>query len=157
IKRIEAIGSSDPGNYRKGVLAGWGIDMRDPTDDVRLIEFCLSVPTEQFCLGGVPRSLARRAMASRLPAVVLDERRKGLQAADWYERLTVKRSHLSQEVRLLQQCASARRILDLPRMQRLLADWPLSGWESMDTIWQYRYALLRGISAGHFLRRAGDG
>ena len=34
---------------------------------------------------GVRRPLARAALADRLPAAVLDERRKGYQAADWSE------------------------------------------------------------------------
>jgi hypothetical protein len=56
------------GITRKGTLADGGIDVRDPTADRRLIEFCLSVPTEQFFRNGVPRALARAALADRVPA-----------------------------------------------------------------------------------------
>src|SRR5207249_2791570 len=75
----------DLGNYIKGALGGWGVDLRDPTADVRLIEFCLSVPTEQFFRDGVNRALARRALADRLPPAVVEEQRKGYQGVDWHE------------------------------------------------------------------------
>jgi asparagine synthase (glutamine-hydrolysing) len=39
-------------------------------------------------------------------------------------------------------------------MLRLAENWPMEGWHREDTIEQYRLALLRGISVGHFLRRA---
>jgi asparagine synthase (glutamine-hydrolysing) len=90
----------DQGNYNKGVLGGWGVDMRDPSADRRLVEFCLSVPPEQFLAGGVPRSLARRAFADRLPPEVLRERRKGYQAADWFEGMSVSRAFPAQGKRL---------------------------------------------------------
>ena len=61
----------DRGNFNKGVLATHGLDVRDPTADRRVLEYCLAIPPEQFILGGVPRSLARRAFADRLPAAVL--------------------------------------------------------------------------------------
>ena len=35
-----------------------------------------------------------------------------------------------------------------------LGNWPSGGWERADTILSYRATLLRGISVGHFLRRA---
>ena len=39
-------------------------------------------------------------------------------------------------------------------MHALVENWPTSGWERNDIIRRYRLALLRGISAGHFLRKA---
>ena len=38
----------DRGTQPKGILAGWGVDLRDPTADKRLVEYCLSIPTEQY-------------------------------------------------------------------------------------------------------------
>jgi asparagine synthase (glutamine-hydrolysing) len=145
------------GNDNKGALGGWGIDVRDPTADRRLIEFCLSVPTEQFFHDGVPRALARAALADRVPAEVLNEKRHGLQAVDWHEGLTAARPQLIDEISRLEQTAPAVRALDLKRMRQLAENWPTEGWERADTIQQYRLALLRGISVGHFLRRASGG
>lgn len=152
--RLWVLRRIDLGNYNKGTLGGWGIDLRDPTADKRLIEYCLSVPTEQFLLKGMPRSLGRRALADRLPREVLEEKRKGLQAIDWHEGLTAGRQTAMQEIDRLASCKPAATALDLPRMRSLVNKWPSGGWEQEAVIQSYRLALLRGISTGHFLRKA---
>jgi asparagine synthase (glutamine-hydrolysing) len=151
--RLWMLGMVDPGNYYKGTLGGWGIDMRDPTADRRLIEFCLSVPTEQFFHDGAPRALARAALTDRVPPEVLNEKRRGYQAVDWHEGLTTARPQVIEEISRIEQTASAARALDLARLRQLVENWPTAGWEREDTIDQYRLALLRGISIGHFLHR----
>ena len=120
---------------------------------MRLVEFCLAVPTEMYLRDGTQRALARRAFADRLPPRVLDERRKGYQAADWHERLALVRGQVEVELDRLADCAPATEVLDLERMRRLVAQWPADGWEQMDVMQNYRLALLRGLSTGHFLRR----
>jgi asparagine synthase (glutamine-hydrolysing) len=152
--RLWVLHRTDPGNYNKGTLAGWGLDRRDPTADKRLVEYCLSIPTEVYLAGGVPRALARRALADRLPQAVLNERKKGYQAADWHEGLTAARGEIAAELGRLSACAPAATTLDLPRLKRLVENWPESGWEKDQVIQPYRLALLRGIAAGHFLRKA---
>ena len=144
----------DHGNYNKGFLGGWGIDVRDPTADQRLVELCLTIPTEQYLAGGVPRSLARRAFADRLPADLLNERKKGYQAADWHKGLVKAQPELAEEI---DRCASADEISSIvatERMKQLVAEFPDGGWDRPRTVEQYRLALLRGVSAAHFLRKA---
>ena len=133
------------GNYNKGTLGGWQIDLRDPTADVRLPEFCLAVPTEQFFSEACP---------CRPPA---EARAKGLQVADWHERLTAVRDRVAAELNRLDACPPAARALDLPRLHRLVENWPAGGWERGEVHIPYRLALLRAISTGHFLRRASGG
>jgi asparagine synthase (glutamine-hydrolysing) len=152
--RLWVLRRVDMGNYTKGNLGGWGIDMRDPTADRRLIEFCLSVPLEQYVADGVPRALARRAFADRLPKAVIEERRKGYQAVDWHERVTAARDRLGEELERLDACAPAAKALDVAKLRKLLDNWPTGGWERDEVMMPYRLALLRGLSAGHFLRRA---
>ncbi len=152
--RMWGMSRVEVGNFNKGVLAGWGIDQRDPTADKRLVEYCLSVPTEQYCSKGVTRALAKGAFADRLPQAVLGERKKGYQAVDWHEGLTAGRGSIAAELDRLAPCAPAANVLDIERLRELVQNWPTSGWERDDVIQSYRLALLRGISAGHFLRMA---
>lgn len=151
--RFQFLCRTDRGNYQKGVLGGWQIDHRDPTADVRLLEFCLAVPPEQFFAGGRSKALARLALADRLPGSVLDEPRRGLQGADWHEWLTADRHRVAAEIERLEACAPAVRAIDLPKMRRLVQDWPQSGWETPEIGASYHWALLRGISTGYFIRR----
>ena len=155
--RLWALQRFDPGNYNKGIIGGWQIDYRDPTADIRLLEFCLAVPTEQFLHDGVLRSLARHALADRLPKLVLEAPRRGLQAADWHEGLTAVRDRVAAEIDRLEACPPAARAIDVSRLRRLLENWPAGGWESPEVFAPYRLALLRAISTGHFLRRATRG
>jgi asparagine synthase (glutamine-hydrolysing) len=152
--RLWVIRRLDQGNHFKGVLSGWGIDQRDPTANRQLLEFCLSVPDEQCLAEGKTKVLARRAFAGRLPQELLTLRGKGLQAADWYEGLAAARPALEAEIERLESVDLAANALDLQRLKSLLADWPKGGWETERVIRSYRLALLRGISSGHFLRRA---
>ncbi len=141
------------GELAKGTLAGWNIDMRSPLADKRLVEFCLSVPTDEYLCKGVPRSLARRALADRLPPVVLNEYKRGYQVADWHEALTAARAPVASELDRLAANASAAKILNIEMMKNLVENWPNSGWESYEIEGRYRSALLDGIAAGHFLRK----
>ena len=152
--RLWALQRIDPGIYHKGGLGGWQIDHRDPTADVRLLEFCLAVPTEEFLRDGMQRALARHALSDRLPKQVLEEPRRGLQVADWHEDLTAVRHRVADELGRLESCPAATKAIDLPRLRRLTENWPSAGWEREEVIMSYRYALLRAISSGHFLRRA---
>src|SRR3546814_16888133 len=51
--RIWAYSRADGGNSIKGILAEYGLSIRDPTSDKRVIEYCLAVPVEEFIRGGV--------------------------------------------------------------------------------------------------------
>ncbi len=151
--RLWGLRRSDTGNHNKGILGGWGIDQRDPTADKRLVEFCLSLPTGQFLFNGMPRSLARRALADRVPGEVLEEPRRGYQAADWHEGLTASRQAAAEEIDRLLSCGAAAEILDLAGLRALIDNWPSGGWERETVVQPYRVELLRAISVGHFLRK----
>ncbi len=152
--RLWALRRVDVGNYNKGYLAGWGIDVRDPTADRRLIEFCLTVPTDQYLRGGIRRALARTAFADRLPAKIVNERLKGYQAADWHEGLVAARDELGRELARIEACGEAGSTVDHAAMRGLAEAMPEGGWHKPDITQRYRLALLRGVSAGHFIRKA---
>lgn len=141
----------DFGEYRKGVLAGWGMDERDPTADPRLVQFCLSLPIDMLMSGGVRRPLARAALADRVPAAILDEPKKGYQGADWGEALGRDLAALDALVEAIAADPAAGRVIDLAQLRRLRADWPQDGWATPRIIGLYRIGLLNALAAGHFL------
>ncbi len=153
--RLWALRRVDLGVYNKGTLAGWGIDQRDPTADRRLVELTLRIPERQFILNGESRSLSRRAFADLLPASVVSERRRGMQAADWQLGLASAHSALGEEFAALERNPQAREIIDLDRLKQAHADWPNANPKADATIWLYRHAMLRALAAGHFLRKVG--
>jgi asparagine synthase (glutamine-hydrolysing) len=142
----------DGGDYRDGIRAGWGIETRDPTGDRRVVEFCLAIPEGQFLRGGEIKSLYRRAFEGVFPAAEIATRKRGLQAADWHEGLTAARAQVAAELDRLERSAGARRALDLPRLRRLVENWPTGNWHREDVTQQYRQMLMRGVAAGMFIR-----
>lgn len=152
--RIIGIGRTDIGIYQKGHLANWGIDLRSPAADRRLVEFCLGVPPRQFLLGGDPRSLLRRAAADRLPPEVTGNYRIGLHGSDWWVPLGKSLDQAREELDRIADCAPAREIIDVERLRRSIDEWPADGWERADVIQKYRLALIRTVAIGHFIRRA---
>lgn len=153
-ERIAALRRLDTAYYAKGTLARWRIDERDPTADRRLVEFCLAVPDVQYRLGGMPSSLARRAMADRLPRSVLQQRARGLQAADWHSGFADPKRELREEIAKLASCPATAQMLDLEALRRLVDGWPAANWHEPKVVYLYRYGLLRALSNGDFLRRA---
>jgi len=147
----------DFGQYRKGILGGWGIDKRDATADRRLIEFCLSLPLDMLLSNGERRPLARAALADRLPAEVLDAKGKGYQAADWHEALTRGRPAIAALVARIEADETASSVVDAGWLRRALDEWPDGGWSDRAVIVRYRIALLMGLAAGHFALSARDG
>ena len=157
LERLLWLGEADAGCYGKGTLAGWQIDERNPLADRRLLEYCLAVPTEEFVAGGMPRALARLALADRAPRVVTETLGRGLQSADWHVGLTAARPQLASELDRLETYPPISKLLDLGRLRRLVENWPSGGWERGDVVAHYRTALMCSIAAGHFLRRTAGG
>ena len=61
---------------------------RDPTNDLRVVRFCFSVPEEQYVQNGLDRALIRRATENVLPDEVrLNQQIRGIQGADWVHRM----------------------------------------------------------------------
>ncbi|MGO4213017.1 asparagine synthetase B [Terriglobus sp. YAF25] len=131
------------------------IDDVVPPLDRDLIEFTLSIPEEICCLDGDRRSLIRTTMKDRLPDMVRNERRRGLQAADFLSLLTAELPAIRMELAQMQQIDLVRRAIDLPRIQRLVERWPSEFHPSLSG--DYALALPRALSMGRFLRRMEDG
>ncbi len=130
----------------------YGRPIRDPHGDRRLLEFCLSVPEPMYRRGGVPRAFARTMLADRLPPEILGERRRGLQAPLWFRSLDARREDFAREIERLDASPAAQRMLNLPRLKRLLREWPKDAEDAHARRREYRLALTRGIHAGRFIR-----
>ncbi|HLL30145.1 MAG TPA: hypothetical protein VK403_04030, partial [Allosphingosinicella sp.] len=64
------------------------------------------------------------------------------------------RDELGGELGRIEACAEAGATLDPAMMRDLAEDMPAGGWHKPATTQKYRLALLRGVSAGHFIRKA---
>ncbi|WP_298330192.1 asparagine synthase-related protein [Asticcacaulis sp.] len=165
--RLFTLRLADPGVYHHASLAEHGLDIRDPTVDRRLVDFCLTIPEGFFIRDGRRASMLRDAMAGLLPDSMLNRRIRGVQAADWYEKMVVSRDGIAAELAQLRSSPLASRVLDLDRLCRLVADLPdpatppdqiaAERFTSPDGDMAYRQALLRGLSVGRFIRMVEGG
>ncbi|MEY8252298.1 MAG: asparagine synthase-related protein, partial [Colwellia sp.] len=145
-------------NYSSDMHEGWraafGVDLRDPTGDRRIIEYCLAIPDEQYLNRKGLRWLANRTFADRLPTAVLNNPLRGAQDPGWHLRMQQSKAEFELEYQRLVQNSTAQQVLDLPRMRKLLDEWPTEGtnWNSKKIIGPYRLALARGIMVGRYIR-----
>jgi asparagine synthase (glutamine-hydrolysing) len=125
LSRIHVFNSySETADWFAKVRAHFGIDIRTPAFDRRLVEFCIGIPQDQYLRKGRDRWLIRRAMQGRLPDVVLANRRSGVQTADWFSRLTRERNGMKAELRRFAEHPDVASIVDLKRVAAILDDWP---------------------------------
>jgi asparagine synthase (glutamine-hydrolysing) len=89
-----------------------------------VVEFCIGIPEDQYLHKGRDRWLIRRAMEGRLPDIVLNQKKVGAQAADWYSRLSRARNPIAEEVKRLAENPDVASILDMQRLNAILDSWP---------------------------------
>ena len=146
--RIHAMRENDTGALRKGWTAADGMDERDPLGDRRLIEFSLTIPPEQLYWNGIDRPLARAALADRLPRSVLDLRLRGLQGADWAQRMSQEEAaSLLEEISA---SPAAQDLLDLAAMRQVIHRWPRHDWNRLWVSSQYRMGFFGALAVGMF-------
>lgn len=129
-----------------------GIERRDPYADRELIEFCLTVPESLYRRGGVPRWFARQVFADRLPPEILNENRTGEQSPNWFESLEACKPVFVCELERFEASRLANRLIDLPRLRRLMAEWPEDAGAAEKRVKEYCYALDRAVHVGQFIR-----
>jgi asparagine synthase (glutamine-hydrolysing) len=130
----------------------YNFEFRDPHADRRLLEFLLSVPEPMYRRNGVPRSFARAVLADRLPREIVTERRVGAQGVTWFRDLEAKRDGITSDIERLEASPIASRLIDLPRLKRLMREWPANAQAAEGRKREYRLALWRGINVGRFIR-----
>lgn len=75
----------------------FNIEKRDPTADIRVLEYCLSVPNEAFISEkGFNRNVVRKMMEGVMAHNVLYERKIGRQSADIYYRVLAHRAEMDE-------------------------------------------------------------
>lgn len=100
--------------------AAFGVEVRFPFWDKRLVEFCLALPSEQKLSGGWSRVILRRAMAGILPPEIQWRREKTDFTATLQESLG--RSDRSQLETMLEDApAACQRFVDVEKLHVALA------------------------------------
>ena len=124
IERFARYFTTQDAPLRKAFVAMHGIDVRDPYDDRRLVEWCFGVPESQFCRDGQGRWLMRRVMQGRLPDAILDPRGgKGRQSADWHLRLDTDLPRIIEDFQQASNIPEFGNNVDIQRFKRISEGW----------------------------------
>ena len=138
--------------YENGQRLGSGLDVRDPTGDMRLVRFCLALPSEVFMRNGENRRMVRESMSGLLPEKVRTRTEFGFQGADLCLRMDPLRRDIAELLAQFRDSAQLRRYLDLPRLGRLWETWDeRERSNSFATFYGEQQVLARGILMGCFL------
>jgi asparagine synthase (glutamine-hydrolysing) len=152
LRRLTALSTQDLGTYLCAHRSMFGVDSRTPPADVRLAEFCLALPEDQCLRNGESRRFLRRSMTSYLPEMILTNHKRGLQAADWFHRLSCGRDKVAAALSQLDQSILSRQYLDLRRMRDLFDRMPSEATAKSDNlINDYYWVLQHGLMMGKFL------
>jgi len=129
-----------------------GIARRSPLGDRRLLEFTLTVPEPMFRKNGVARNFARRVLDDRLPREIVEERRSGVAETAWFRAFDAQRDNIGRDLERIEASPLASRMLDIPRLKRLMVEWPKDEQEAQSRAREYQRLLARGIHVGRFIR-----
>jgi asparagine synthase (glutamine-hydrolysing) len=145
--------SSVGGDLRAALRAHWGLEMRQPLADRRMIEFCLAIPQDQFLKNGEQRRLARQILrAAGAPVVIADNRRRGLQNPEWFS--TMNRDACAAELERAARSSSTANLLDLERLRDLIDTWPADAEAAQRRYSEYATMLPRALHVASFIRWA---
>ncbi len=131
--------------------ATFGLEVRDPTVDKRVLEFCLGAPNRLYTApDGTDRFLLRRSMDGLLPPGVLHNQRRGRQAADLVARL---RNHAPEMDAALAELEGAPEVGDYVNLTRLKGAWAhvASGPSDALAYGKAVTVVTRGLMAGLFV------
>jgi len=142
---------SEAADWFTRLRAEFGIDIRTPAFDRRLVEFCIGIPQDQYLRLGHERWLMKRDMKGRLPDVVLYNKKRGAQAADWYLRATRERNRIVAEVKRLAANAEVASVVDLQRLGAILDNWPDRQPPDFSPEQKHLLALPEALGAAYFI------
>ena len=121
IKIMDVSAFSHLGAIETKIALAFGVEIRDPTRDKRLIEFCINLPENQWVRKGHERRLIRCAMKGHMPDKVrLNTTIRGKQAADWVQRIMPDWDKACEEIADIGSSERERKYLDIPRIQEFL-------------------------------------
>jgi len=131
----------------------WGVELRDPTGDRRVIDTALKQPEWWRRHAGRDRAVAREAMKDLLPSEIVDRITLGAQLPDWLDRLTEMRDDVLAELEEMRDHPASREVIDVQRLITLTETWPDRSQMADDTtVGDYYLALTRAISVSRYLR-----
>jgi asparagine synthase (glutamine-hydrolysing) len=133
--------------HRYGAM--FDLEVRDPSADVRLLEFCFGIPESFHAEKTKTRLLIRNSMKKIVPDKILTNQKRGKQAADLGERFLHQIDEISSEVTALKKIEASDEYLDLTGIENSLIALKKENPENVAT---HSMKILNGLMFGYFLK-----
>ncbi|WP_438824945.1 asparagine synthase-related protein [Bacillus sp. JJ722] len=131
----------------------YSVQGHDPTNDLRVIRFCLSLPLEQFIQKGLGRSLIRRSTKGFLPDEVrLNQRVRGIQGVDSITRMLPDWKEFIFEVEQLSKDSLAENFLNIKNIKKALDKFRMGPKPEFALDIEFRN-LMRSLIVYRFIKR----
>lgn len=119
----------------------FGIRWRDVTQYRPLIEFCVTIPTEQLARGGQRRFLARRMARGRMPEEQRLNPRVGMHNADWHHKMAGDLERLRKRIEAFADHPIIGPSIDIEKARALIDSFPFEPPADASAGAQWRFQL----------------
>lgn len=126
----------------------FGLNIYDPTMDIKLLEYCYGIPDNQFVRPGNDRHLISRAMQNRLPSELLFNDKKGVQASDLLFRVKENIENYLRIIIEMNNSEICKEIIDVNKLKRTALEIE-NNFEKI--VLKRDSGFLRAINVGLFL------
>lgn len=133
------------------IRAQYGAEVRDPTFDADLWQFCLSIPEDVTHHPRVPRRLIRTAMAGIVPDLVLRQRGRGRLAGAGVHHMALSPDAVGYCRDQMRASTQASRVFDPEAVDAMIAEIPPAGTPARPQDVRLLDGLGSALSVGSFL------
>ncbi len=143
------------GTYGSKLSLRYSVWDRDPTNDLRVIRFCLSVPEEQYVRNGLDRALVRRSTKGYLPDKVrLNLRTRGVQGADGVHRMASQWNEFINELHQLSKNPQMAELINMQIINDAIAK--IKGEPNAEYAFDFEFRILmRSLILYRFMKKVG--
>lgn len=131
--------------------SAFGIEVRDPSMDKRIIEFCLAVPEAVYIKDGMGKRLIRQAMQGVLPDDIIRNSKRGLQAADIGMRIDFEKEGWLKAIALYNSEMQVREVLNCRKLKGIMGNISVNNNEKKRTLASEVNLATRGVMIGEWL------
>ncbi|VEF49089.1 asparagine synthase [Bacillus freudenreichii] len=141
------------GTYGTKLSLKYGVVERDPTNDLRVVRFCLSIPEEQYVQNGLGRSLIRRATKGYLPDDIrMNFKKKGVQGADSVHRMQLNWGTFLVELEKVKKDPLVQELLNIDVLEKCYST--LKGGPRSEMAFEFEFkVLMRSLILYRFLKK----
>jgi asparagine synthase (glutamine-hydrolysing) len=134
----------------------YGLNVRTPAMDKRIIEFCWGIPNEQYIRNGYNKWLIKRAMKDKMPDEIVYAKKRGIQAADSIYKMRKETKEIQSSLAQLRQSPLASYWIDIKSLELFLKEINSPACD-LDSAFLKIAAIQRALALGIFLVKLENG